>query len=124
MDLAARHLMRTATARTEIGGQRIAAGEAVALFFNSANRDERVFDAPEGVPDRPGQPNPHLSFGLGQHFCLGAHLARCEMRALLQGRCCRRWQRQRSQGRSRGTRCAVISGIASLPLRCAWQRLD
>ncbi len=92
----ARHLMRTATAETEIGGQRIAAGEAVALFFNSANRDERVFDAPEEFRiDR--TPNPHLTFGLGQHFCLGAHLARCEC-APCSGRCCRRWQRQRSQG--------------------------
>jgi cytochrome P450 len=118
----ARHLMRTATAETEIGGQRIAASEAVALFFNSANRDERVFDAPEAFQiDR--TPNPHLAFGLGQHFCLGAHLARCEMRALF-GALLPALTTAEVAGPVRRTRSAVISGIASLPLRCAWRDRD
>ena len=118
----ARHLMRTATAETEIGGQRIAAGEAVALFFNSANRDERMFDAPEAFRiDR--TPNPHLAFGLGQHFCLGAQLARCEMRALF-GALLPALATAEVAGPVRRTRSAVISGIASLPLRCAWQDRD
>ena len=115
----ARHLMRTATAETEIGGQRIAAGEAVALFFNSANRDERVFNAPEEFRiDR--APNPHLAFGLGPHFCLGAHLARLEMRALF-GALLPALPTMEVAGPIRRTRSAVISGIASLPLRCAWR---
>jgi hypothetical protein len=68
--------MRTATAETEIGGQRIAAGDTVALFFNSANRDEGLFDAPEAFRvDR--TPNPHLAFGgTGPHYCVGANLAK------------------------------------------------
>ena len=115
----ARHLMRTAGADTEIGGQHIAAGEAVALFFNSANRDERVFDAPEAFRiDR--TPNPHLAFGLGQHFCLGAHLARCEMRQLF-GAMLPELARAEVAGAVRRTKSAVISGIASLPLRCSWR---
>ena len=77
-----RHIVRTATQDVKLGGQTIRAGEAVALFFNSANRDETVFaNADQFRIDR--RPNPHLAFGLGQHHCIGAHLARREMRALL-----------------------------------------
>ena len=77
----ARHLLRTATKDTEVGGQRIRAGESVALFFNSANRDESVF-ATAGSFEIDRYPNPHLAFGLGRHFCLGAQLARIELQAL------------------------------------------
>ena len=114
-----RHLMRTATSDTEIGGQTIRAGEAVALFFNSANRDEAMFhSADEFQIDR--RPNPHLAFGLGHHFCLGAHLARLELRALFQALLPRLVQAELA-GRPRRARSAVISGIASLPLRCVWR---
>src|SRR6202043_3034747 len=74
--------VRTATEDIELAGQTIRTGEAVALFFNSANRDETVFaNADQFRIDR--RPNPHLAFGLGRHHCIGAHLARLEMRALL-----------------------------------------
>lgn len=113
-----RHLMRTATADTEIGGQPVRAGEAVALFFNSANRDEMVFDAADTFQiDR--RPNPHLAFGLGHHFCLGVHLARLELRTLFQA-LLPRLAAAELAAPPRRARSAVISGIGFLPLRCAW----
>jgi len=72
---------RTATADCELGGQPIRAGEKVVVSFTSANRDEAVFADPDRFDIR-RQPNPHLVFGHGPHFCLGAHLARTQMRAL------------------------------------------
>lgn len=75
------HFVRTATADTELRGEKIAAGDKVALFYASANRDEDVFDEPfEFRIDR--KPNPHLSFGSGTHFCMGANLARVELETL------------------------------------------
>jgi cytochrome P450 len=72
---------RTATADCELGGQPIRAGDKVVVSFTSANRDEAVFAGADGLDIR-RQPNPHLVFGHGPHFCLGSHLARAQMRAL------------------------------------------
>jgi cytochrome P450 len=72
---------RTATAACEVGGQPIRAGDKVVVSFTSANRDEAVFARPDRFDIR-RQPNPHLVFGHGPHFCLGAHLARTQMQAL------------------------------------------
>jgi cytochrome P450 len=72
---------RTATADCELGGQRIGAGDKVVVSFTSANRDEDVFADADRFDIR-RQPNPHLVFGYGPHFCLGAHLARTQMHAL------------------------------------------
>lgn len=72
---------RTATRDTELGGQRIAAGEKVVVYYASANRDGTVFDRPD-VFDVARTPNDHLTFGIGPHFCLGAGLARLQMSAL------------------------------------------
>jgi cytochrome P450 len=72
---------RTATADCELAGQRIRAGDKVVVSFTSANRDEAVFARPDAFDIR-RQPNPHLVFGHGPHFCLGSHLARTQMRAL------------------------------------------
>jgi cytochrome P450 len=76
------HFRRTATQHTELAGVPIAEGDAVVLFYESANRDETVFDAPERF-DVARDPNPHVAFGGGgPHFCLGASLARAQLRAL------------------------------------------
>ena len=69
---------RTATADTEIGGVGIAQGQKIAALIGSANRDETVFANPEEM-DVTRDPNPHIGFGAGIHFCLGAPLARLEM---------------------------------------------
>jgi cytochrome P450 len=74
---------RTATASCELGGQRIGEGDKVVVSFTSANHDEAVFADPDGFDIR-RHPNPHLVFGHGPHFCLGAHLARTQMRALFE----------------------------------------
>ncbi len=72
---------RTATSGCELGRQRIREGDKVVVSFTSANRDEAVFADP-GRFNIYRHPNPHLVFGHGPHFCLGAHLARAQMRAL------------------------------------------
>lgn len=78
------YIRRIATADTEIGDQRIAAGDNVVLWFRSGNRDESVFEDPYRF-DVGRTPNPHLAFGGGgRHFCLGSTLARMEIRAMLQ----------------------------------------
>jgi cytochrome P450 len=72
------HFARTATEDCEIRGVPIAAGDQIALYFGSANRDEEVFDDPFAFRiDR--RPNPHLAFGFGEHFCMGAQVARVEL---------------------------------------------
>ena len=74
---------RTATADTEIRGQAIKEGDKVVMYYASANRDEDVFDDPQTFDIR-RQNNKHLSFGTGHHFCLGATLARMEIRILFE----------------------------------------
>jgi cytochrome P450 len=77
------YFRRTATADTEIRGRRIAEGDRVVMIYASANRDEDVFEAPQAFRiDR--DPNPHVAFGFGEHFCLGAALARLEARVFLE----------------------------------------
>lgn len=75
------YFRRTALVDTELSDTPISAGDKVAMYYTSANRDEDVFDHPQ-VFDIHRRPNPHLSFGTGVHFCLGAHLARLEARTL------------------------------------------
>ncbi|WP_329519245.1 cytochrome P450 [Spirillospora sp. NBC_01491] len=72
---------RTATRDLELGGQRIGAGDKVVVYHASANRDETVFTDPDRF-DVTRSPNDHVSFGFGPHVCLGAHLARTQMRAV------------------------------------------
>jgi cytochrome P450 len=74
---------RTATRDTKLGGQSIAAGDKVTVWEMSANRDAAVFDEPHRF-DLGRDPNPHVGFGRGPHFCLGANLARLEIKVLLE----------------------------------------
>jgi cytochrome P450 len=72
---------RTATADTEVGGQRIRKGQKVASFYGIANRDPATFDDPWTF-NVLRSPNSHLAFGFGAHFCVGSHLARLELNAM------------------------------------------
>ena len=74
---------RTATERATLGGHTIEPGDKVLFWEGSANRDERVFDRSMEF-DVARDPNPHLSFGHGIHYCLGASLARLEMRVMFE----------------------------------------
>ena len=77
------YFRRTATADTRLGGVSIRTGDKVAMIYTSANRDEAVFVRPQEF-DIHRDPNPHLSFGTGEHFCLGIHLARLEGRVFFE----------------------------------------
>lgn len=74
---------RTATRDTELGGHRVLAGQKVLVWEGSANRDAAVFTGPDEF-DIARKPNPHLGFGQGVHYCLGANLARLELRVLFE----------------------------------------
>jgi cytochrome P450 len=102
--------MRTATADTTIRGVPVASGDAVLLVYASANRDEEVFgpDAGELRIDR--HPNPHVSFGFGPHFCLGAALARLEARVVL-GELLERFESLELAGAVERTASPVIAGV-------------
>ena len=77
-----KNMCRTLTADTDFHGTELKAGEKIMLMFESANFDEAVFGDPENFRiDR--NPNSHLAFGFGTHFCLGNQLARLELRLML-----------------------------------------
>jgi cytochrome P450 len=73
---------RTAMVDVDLGDQRVRAGDKVVIWFGAANRDPAVFTDPHRL-DLRRDPNPHVAFGVGPHFCLGAHLARLEMHEML-----------------------------------------
>ncbi|MGH8982694.1 MAG: cytochrome P450, partial [Acidimicrobiia bacterium] len=78
-----KNMHRTITRDVELSGQRLRAGDKALLLYESANFDEAHFDDPEHF-DIERSPNDHLAFGFGPHFCLGASLARLEVRAMLE----------------------------------------
>ncbi len=75
------HFRRTATEDTVLHGKRIKAGDKVILWYPSANRDEEIFEEPDRFDIR-RYPNEHLAFGVGEHFCLGASLARLQLNTI------------------------------------------
>jgi cytochrome P450 family 142 subfamily A polypeptide 1 len=77
------NMFRIATKDTELGGTTLNRGDKVMLMYPAANRDPRVFDEPDQF-DVTRDPNPHLAFGHGAHFCLGANVARQELRMLFE----------------------------------------
>ena len=114
-----RHFMRTALCDMDINGQSILSGEALAPLFHSGNRDETVFEqADRFMIDR--KSNPHIAFGRGPHICMGLHLARMEMRALL-SELLRRTEQIVPAGRPRRIRSAFMGGVGSLPIRLVFR---
>lgn len=107
---------RTATRDTEIRGQRIAAGDFVVLSYPSANRDEEVYGpTAEQFDVRRSGATPHLGFGVGQHFCLGAHLARLELKVLFE-ELLARLPRFELAGEIERVRSTLINGVERLPV--------
>ena len=106
---------RTATRDYALRGTTIRTGQSVCLFYPSANRDEEIFDDPFRFRiDR--EPNRHIAFGMGEHVCLGAHLARLELRsafAMLRERllACE------PMGEPARVRSSFVGGIKRAPMR-------
>jgi cytochrome P450 len=99
----------------ELRGATIRSGEQVALFWASGNRDEEVFVDPFALRvDR--RPNPHLAFGFGEHFCMGAHVARAELEMIFR-HLLARLQWFEVSGPVERLSSAVNGAIKHLPLR-------
>jgi cytochrome P450 len=109
------HFRRTAATDTEVGGVRIRAGQKVVVWFSSGNRDGDAFADPDRF-DAGRDPNDHLAFGHGPHFCLGAHLAREQMRALF-GALLDRLGEVEQAGEPDRLRSNFQNGIKHLPVR-------
>jgi cholest-4-en-3-one 26-monooxygenase len=108
------YMSRTATCDVELHGQPVRKGDKIALLYSSANRDETAFSDPERFDVR-RDPNHHLAFGFGAHFCLGATLARIELRALLEVMVPRIAALELA-GPVRHVRSSFLNGVKELPL--------
>ena len=110
------HFRRTASRDTVVGGQEIKAGEKAVMFYNSANRDERAFADPYRF-DVTRTPNEHVGFGAGgPHFCLGANLARREIKVMFE-ELFRRLPDIEVSGEPDMLQSAFIHGIKRMPCR-------
>jgi cholest-4-en-3-one 26-monooxygenase len=106
---------RTATRDVTLRGQTIREGDKVVLWYPSANRDEEVFADPDRF-DIDRSPNEHLAFGIGQHFCLGANLARLELRIIFE-EIVRRLRHPELAGPVRRLRSNFINGVKEMRIR-------
>ena len=109
------HFRRTATRAVTLAGQRIEAGDKVAVYHLAANRDPAVFDDPHRF-DITRADNDHVSFGFGPHFCIGSHLARRQMRSML-GEILAQLGPLSLDGEPRRLRSNFQQGLKSLPVR-------
>ena len=110
-----KHFMRTATEDYTLRGKTIRKGDGLALFYWSGNRDEEVFEDPfEFRVDR--DVKKQVAFGYGVHVCLGMHLARMEIKALL-NELLPRLESIELAGEPQSTRANFVSGLKSLPIR-------
>lgn len=106
---------RTATRDTTVGGTPIAEGDYVLLLYQSANRDEAVFGPTAGALDVTRNPNPHLSFGYAEHYCLGAGLARLEARVVFE-ELLARWPDYEVAGPLERMPSRLARGVTHLPV--------
>jgi cytochrome P450 len=109
------HIARTATRAVQIRGQYIQARQRVVLWYPSANREEEVFPEPYHFDVR-RTPNNHLTFGVGEHFCLGAGLARLEIRVLFE-ELLQRLPDIELDGKVERLRSNFFGGIKHMPVR-------
>lgn len=110
-----KHFMRSATADTELAGQKIAKGEWLMLCYPSGNRDETVFNDPFKY-DIERSPNKHVAFGYGAHVCLGQHLGRMEMRILWE-ELLPRLESIELAGQPKNTEANFVCGPKTVPVR-------
>jgi cytochrome P450 family 142 subfamily A polypeptide 1 len=112
-----KNMARTATRDVELAGARIRAGQELLLLYASANRDEAVFDDPQTF-DITRNPNPHMAFGFGAHFCLGNQLARLELRVMVERVLARLPDLRLAVDRAalRRRQANFISGIEEMPV--------
>jgi len=109
------HFGRTATRDTEVGGHPMRKGDVVGMFYPSANRDEDVWEDPYTFRvDR--MRNPHIAFGVGEHYCLGAHVARLELNVIFRHLLPRLAEVELAGLVSR-LRSNLIGGVKRLPIR-------
>jgi cytochrome P450 family 142 subfamily A polypeptide 1 len=112
-----KNMARTVNGEVELRGQQLHDGDQVMLFYPSANRDEEVFEAPDQL-DLTREPNPHIAFGFGPHFCLGASLARLELRLMFREVLTRLPDLQLASGEPLPFRPSnFISGPEGMPVR-------
>jgi cytochrome P450 len=109
------HFARTASEDYELRGKQIRKGDALALFYASANRDEEVFDEPFRFQVG-RRPNRHLGFGIGEHFCLGAHLARLELQVAYR-HLLPRIEEIELAGPVERLHSSMVGGVKQLPIR-------
>jgi len=109
------HMRRTAMADTEIGGQRVAKGDKVVMWYISGNRDEAVFDDADRF-DVSRKTVPHVGFGTGQHVCVGWRLAELQLRVAFKG-LAERVKRFEQVGQPRRFRSNFINGLKNLDVR-------
>ena len=109
------HFARTASVDTEIRGHTIRRGESVCLFYPSANRDEEVFEEPFKF-DIARNPNPHIAFGIGEHFCLGANLARLELEVIFR-ELASRLEYAEPAGPLERLRSSFVGGVKHMPIQ-------
>jgi linalool 8-monooxygenase len=109
------HMRRTALEPAEIRGQPVRPGDKVILWYCSANRDESMFDEPFRFDVGRAEP-PHLGFGAGQHFCLGARLAEAQIRTFYE-EFLRRYPNAQPEGPVRRIRSNFVVGYKSIPTR-------
>jgi len=110
-------MARTATQDAVVGGAPIRAGDTLVMFYPSANRDEALFEEPDRFRvDR--HPNRHLAFGVGEHVCVGAHLARLELLAAF-GQLARRLEHAELAAPPERLRSSMVGGLKTLPIRYA-----
>lgn len=111
-----RHFMRTVSEDIVLAGQQLRAGDRVYLSYKAANLDPKVFPDPQRFDIRRANANKHVAFGYGPHFCLGAQLARNELRSLF-GRLIPRLARVELAGDAPTSRTSLVGGVKSLPIR-------
>ena len=114
-----KNIKRTATRDVTLGNSTVRAGDRLLLLYESGNRDESVFPDPDYF-DIERSPNHHLSFGgFGRHYCLGANLARLELRVLFEELIAATTTIERGDELPRMRRGTFVLGLESLPIRVA-----